>query len=60
MAEPQSGQALGILDKTSDAHGRQGADVGCGTAIPSAIIRARKVWIDGAELDDANNPRSGR
>ena len=51
-------KALGILDKTGTLTAGKGADVVLWNGDPfSTYSRPERVWIDGAELYDANNPK---
>ncbi|HLO20802.1 MAG TPA: amidohydrolase [Sphingomicrobium sp.] len=51
-------KALGILDKTGTLTAGKGADVVLWNGDPfSDYSRPEKVWIDGAEMYDANNPK---
>jgi len=54
-------KALGILDKTGTLAPGKMADVVLWNGNPfSDYTRPERVWIDGAEMYDANNPRNGR
>ena len=51
-------KALGILDKTGTLTAGKGADVVMWNGDPfSDYSRPERVWIDGAEMYDANNPK---
>lgn len=51
-------KALGILDKTGTLTPGKGADVVLWNGDPfSTYSRPERVWIDGAEMYDANNPK---
>ena len=51
-------KALGILDKTGTLTAGKGADVVLWNGDPfSTYSRPERVWIDGAEMYDANNPK---
>jgi imidazolonepropionase-like amidohydrolase len=51
-------KALGILDKTGTLTAGKGADVVLWNGDPfSDYSRPERVWIDGAEMYDANNPK---
>ena len=51
-------KALGILDKTGTLSAGKGADVVLWNGDPfSTYSRPQRVWIDGAEMYDANNPK---
>jgi imidazolonepropionase-like amidohydrolase len=51
-------KALGILDKTGTLTAGKGADVVLWNGDPfSSYSRPERVWIDGAEMYDANNPK---
>jgi imidazolonepropionase-like amidohydrolase len=51
-------KALGILDKTGTLTAGKGADVVLWNGDPfSTYSRPERVWIDGAEMYDSNNPK---
>src|SRR5690242_14284796 len=51
-------KALGILDKTGTLTAGKGADLVLWNGDPfSTYSRPERVWIDGAEMYDANNPK---
>lgn len=51
-------KALGILDKTGTLAAGKGADVVLWNGDPfSTYSRPQRIWIDGAEMYDANNPK---
>jgi len=51
-------KALGILDRTGTLTAGKGADVVLWNGDPfSTYSRPQRVWIDGAEMYDANNPK---
>ncbi len=51
-------KALGILDKTGTLTAGKGADVVLWNGDPfSTYSRPQRIWIDGAEMYDANNPK---
>lgn len=51
-------KALGILDKTGTLTAGKGADVVLWNGDPfSTYSRPQRVWIDGAEMYDANDPK---
>jgi imidazolonepropionase-like amidohydrolase len=51
-------KALGILDRTGTLNAGKGADVVLWNGDPfSTYSRPQRIWIDGAEMYDANNPK---